>query len=202
MHHLRNTLLILILLSVLSGGAYIFVLTQRKEAPAEQVAGAPVVPQAEAKEEQRSVTSIDGAKILTMKSVTNPNNEITYSFYTSSSTEPFYVTTLNPNLYTMAIPDNSWSPGEKYIFLEKNGGGVKTDLVFKADGSVFASGQQYLDVAQLFKNKYTDYNFAGGTGWADPALLIVESTKPDGSVGPSFWFELPSGSFIQLANHQ
>lgn len=205
MSRVRNVLLVLILLAVVSGGTYVFLTFKGK--PSAKLASTTVeeavqIPQqAQAKEEERRVTSIDGTKALTMKTITE-GDMTTYSFYASESAAPFYKQTLNTNSYTLGIPDNAWSPGEKYVFLEKNGGGEKTDLVFKTDGTAFASGAGYLDAGEMFKAKGTEYSFAGATGWADGSLLIVETTKVDGSTGPSYWFELPNGNYIQLSRHQ
>lgn len=205
MSRIRNVLLVLILLAVVSGGTYVFLTYKGK--PSSKLASTTVeqtvqIPQkAEAKEEERRVTSLDGTKALTMKTLAE-GSTVTYSFYASDSATPFYKQTLDTNSYTLGIPDNAWSPGEKYVFLEKNGGGVKTDLVFKTDGTAFANGAGYLDAGEIFQAKGTGFNFAGATGWADASLLIVETTKVDGSTGPSYWFELPNGNYIQLSRHQ
>lgn len=203
MHHLRNTLLVLTLFAAISGGSYVFIKTQPKNSKLSSVGSTASLSQtaAQEKETERKVTSSDGLKTLTMKITTN-DNQNTYAFYVSGQTEPFYTQTFATNSYSMGLSDNAWSPGERYIFLERNGGGEKTDLVFKADGTVFASGRKYLDAGQLFKDRVTDYTFAGSTGWADSSLLIVETTKADGSPGPSFWMELPGGNYIQLSSHQ
>lgn len=205
MHHaVRNVFIGVILLALVVTGVYSFSLYRQTPSTVASVSKTQMaklpIQDAQAQEKVRVVSSIDGSKVLTMK--TNPaGNDTTYTFFATSSAQPFFTETL-PQNYSLGVPDNAWAPGEKYIFLEKNGGGVKTDLVFHPDGSPFANGEPYLDVRQMFTEKNLPYNFAGATGWADGGLLIVETTNSDGTTGPSFWFELPLGSFIHLAQHQ
>ncbi len=132
--------------------------------------------------------------------VTSQGANTVYEFTNGDGTK--LLTKTLDNVSSMNIPDNAWAPGEKYIFIEQIDNNVKNDLILTASGKGFPSGDQVLDVGALFKLKNISYSFDGGTGWADPSLLIVETKKPDGTIGPSFWFELPEGSFIQLATHQ
>ncbi len=203
MSQLRNTLLVLILLASISGVAYVFLQTKGHDNKPNVISASPQLPQtiAQAKEKVRKVTSSDGAQTLTMK-IDMKDKTTTYSFYINDALQPFYTETYIGDSYSLGVPDNTWSPGEKYVFLERNGGGAKTDIVFKTDGTAFSNGEKFLDAGQLFKNRGTNYTFAGGTGWASSTLLIVESTKADGSRGPSFWFELPAGNYIQLSSYQ
>lgn len=203
MHHLRNTLLVLILLAVVSGGTYVFILSQdvnNKSTTSKIASSAPQLPQREvlAKEEERSVTSIDATETLTMKMSTKEKT-VTYSFTVNKSDQPLFTQTFEGENYSLGLPDNSWSPNEKYIFIEKNGDGVRNALVFKVDGAPFPNGEKFLDVYSLFLQRNLPYTFVGATGWADYSLLMIETVKADGSRGPKFWFEVPNGAFIQLA---
>ena len=52
---------------------------------------------------------------------------------------------------------------------------------------------------ELFAQKYADYKITDVTGWAAPTLLVVNTDKLDGTVGPSFWFDVASLSFTRLS---
>ncbi|HMS22700.1 MAG TPA: hypothetical protein PKA38_02940 [Candidatus Levybacteria bacterium] len=200
MHHLRNILLVLVLLTALTGCGFVFFSTNlREQKKLNTTIISPQIPQgiAEAKEEVRSVTSSDGLKKLTL-SVKSGEGLSTYSVLSDSETTPFYTETLSQNT-SLGLPDNAFSPGEKYLFLEKNGGGVKNALVFATDKSLFENNTQFLDVYSLYASKNLPNKFAGATGWADRTLLIIETTKEDGTKGSKYWFDVPSQSFIQLA---
>lgn len=192
-------------MALITSGAYVLyhyksegVKTTQVSSPLAQV---PVQQVAEAQEKDRVVTSSDGIKSLTMKITHGENNSTTYTFHLQDGTSIFTKTVGAGE--SMDIPDNAWAPGENYIFLEQTASnGAKDYLALKATGEAFPDGQQALDVGVGFAAKYAGYKFNGATGWADPGLLIVESTNPDGSTGPSFWYELPGGSFIQLSGHQ
>lgn len=199
MHHiLRNTLLALIIATVVTSGGYFLFLSKggsNEKAPA--VASLPKQEVAEAQEKDRVVTSLDGSKSLTLKLYHNSDNSTTYSFVNTEG-QQIYAKTLAAGS-EMDIPDNSWAPQEKYLFVEENGGGLKDVLVLQSTGEPFGDGQTALNVGELFKAKEIPYTFNGATGWADTYLLIIETLKADGSKGPSYWFDVSTRSFIQLA---
>lgn len=200
MYHLRNILLVLVLLTALTGAGFVFFSANfREQKKPNTTLISPQIPQsiAEAKESIRKVTSSDGLKEITLR-VKQENEASTYLVFNGSETMPFYTETLPQNT-SLGLPDNAFSPGEQYLFLEKNGGGVKNALVFMADKSLFENGNQFLDVYSLYNTKNLPNNFAGATGWADRTLLIIETTKEDGTKGSKYWFDVPSKSFIQLA---
>ncbi|MBP9815550.1 MAG: hypothetical protein KBC63_04515 [Candidatus Levybacteria bacterium] len=200
MHHLRNVLLILVLLTALTGAGFVFFSTNfNEQKKLDNTLGSTQIPQgiAEAKEEVRIITSSDGLKKLTL-SAKSEGESSNYSVFNGSETVPFYSEIL-PQSISLGLPDNSFSPGEQYLFLEKNGEGIKNTLVFMTDKSLFQNGSQFLDVYSLYNNKNLPNKFAGATGWADRTLLIIETTKEDGTKGAKYWFDVPSQSFIQLA---
>lgn len=100
---------------------------------------------------------------------------------------------------SMLLSPNSWSPNNKYVFLqEKEGESIKT-FVFKASGEPFTNGLQYLDVRALFEEHKTKYTLKDATGWDAPELLHVTTMLDANTKGPSYWFEIPSKAFLQLA---
>lgn len=149
-----------------------------------------------------SQISPDGTKKVIMKVTQNPDNTKTYDFSVSDengANEQYSFTKTLDSSRSMAIPFNAWSPDNKYFFTEQNTGGNKNAFVFKATGAPFADAETYLDATDLFKQKNTGNNFSEATGWASESLIIINTTKPDSTKGPSYWFEVPSKAIIQLS---
>jgi hypothetical protein len=105
-----------------------------------------------------------------------------------------------PTGASMGLPYNSWDPTDTYLFLEEHNSGAVDYLVLKADGTPFADGNQYIDVGAVWVNKNVGYTIRTATGWASGTLLIIYTSKDDGSKGPAFWFEIPSTAILQLAS--
>lgn len=146
-------------------------------------------------EQPREVHSIDGVLKLTMEKTSNKNNT-TYDFFVSdvsgANRKLIFSQTVS-NGTTMDIPDNSWSPDKRYLFVVQNENGISNALVLKASGETFADGSMYEDITSLFLDKKINYTLDTVTGWDAPGLLHVTTN------GPSFWFEVSSKAFIQLA---
>lgn len=149
----------------------------------------------------QSQTSPDGAKNLTMTIHSNQDGSKIYAFTVSGNTnnqQLIYTTTL-PATENMSIPFNTWSPQNNYFFLQQNTKDSSTALVFKANGQPFPNGENYYNVSTVFGAKNTGNTYQETTGWASETLLIINTTRPDGSKGLSYWFEIPSKAIIQLA---
>jgi len=143
---------------------------------------------------QGEVHSPDGSMNLVMKKVVT-GESAAYSFYvTGNSAQNLLIFSKTITNGEMSIPGNSWSPDNKYLFIKGKEGTVSNYLVFKANGENFADGNKYVDVAALYAQKKMDSVLTDVTGWDAPGLLHVFTT------GPSFWFELGSNAFLQLAN--
>lgn len=144
--------------------------------------------------------SPDGAKKLVMKTTHNANGTLTYEFTTVDTTtnnqQPLYTATLTGS-ESISIPFNTWSPDNKYVFIQKDGNRA---LVFKASGGQIVTDQMYLDVLDTFTTKGIKDTPAETTGWASPTLLIVNTTTTDNTKGSSYWFEVPTQAIIQLAS--
>lgn len=156
----------------------------------------PVVPQEAVQLQQTSeVGSIEGTMKLVMAKKENNDKTVLYSFAISDQsrkTTPIFSKTVGTG-ETFALPQNSWSPNSKYVFLEDRLGSMVDYLVFKTNGEPFTDGQKYLNATSLFNQKVKNYNLKSITGWDDPVLMHVLTFK-----GPPFWFDLTTQSFIQL----
>lgn len=147
-----------------------------------------------------SQLSPDGTKQLTMMVTTNKDLSKTYTFATSdadgSNRQTIYTSTSITD--SIGVPFNTWSPDNKYVFLERHTATGSEALIMKTNGQPITEGEKYFNVAALFTAKNTGNAYQETTGWASETLLIVNSTKQDGSRGPSYWFEVPSKAIIQL----
>jgi hypothetical protein len=149
-----------------------------------------------------SQISPDGTKKVIMKITENPDNTKTYDFSVSDengANEQFIFAKTLSSSNNMVIPFNTWSPDDKYFFIEQNAGGNKSVFVFKATGALFTDTETYLDAADSFIQKNTGNNFDEATGWASETLVIINTKKSDNTKGPSYWFEVPSKAIIQLS---
>lgn len=101
----------------------------------------------------------------------------------------------------LELPFNAWSPDNKYVFIVKKSSAGKSYLVFKASGEAFSDSAPFIDVSTIFAEKQPTLILKDVTGWDSETLLHVFTNSQDGSNGPSFWFEVPSGALIQLGSH-
>lgn len=144
--------------------------------------------------------SPDGIKTLTMKKQ-QVKNLIKYSFFVSDKSnteEQFIFGKEEYSSQSLSIPYNSWSPDNIYVFLKESTPTVNNYYVLFTSGKSFSDNSQYVNIQDLFTQKVPHYTLEDVTGWAAPNLLIVNTKTDQGKQGPSFWFELPSQSFIQL----
>lgn len=146
--------------------------------------------------------SPDGSKKVLMKVTQNNDNMTTYDFSAMDGNDAnkhhIFTKTLD-SLKSMTLPYNTWSPDNKYFFIQENTESGKSVLAFNASGEAFSDTEEYFDVTDLFRKKETGNNFAEATGWASESLIIINTTKEDGTKGPSYWFEIPSRAIIQLS---
>jgi hypothetical protein len=154
------------------------------------------------KTETFSQVSPDGTNTLTMTVTTNQDLTKTYVFTTfkgTNTTQKLIYNTTLPSVESMVIPFNTWSPDNAYVFLQHNSLGSNEVIVMKADGQPLSEGEQYYNVKTLFTARNTGDSYRETTGWASETLLIINTTLPGGSKGPSYWFEVPSKAIIQLS---
>lgn len=150
--------------------------------------------------ETASQISPDGSKNLVMKVTPGSEKTKTFEFTTTDSSggsaKVIYTAGVGES-EKFSLPFNTWSPDDKYVFILKNGNGA---LVFKADGKPVGKDQTYFDIPAVFSKKVKENVYKETTGWASNTLLIVNSVKPDGSKGLSYWFEVPSQAIVQLSS--
>jgi hypothetical protein len=149
-----------------------------------------------------SQISPDGKEKVIMKVTENNDGTKTYAFSTANQegdNEKHIFSKTSDLQIDMTIPFNTWSPDNKYFFIQENSENGKSIFVFSATGTQFANGEIYLDATDLFAKANTGNNFNQATGWASESLIIINTTKENNAEGPSYWFEVPSKAIIQLS---
>ena len=156
----------------------------------------------ESQENIYSQISPDGTKEVVARVVQNQDHTKTFSFYTkdtAQSAEKLIFSKAISDTASMKIPYNTWSSNNQYFFIQENAVSGKSIFAFQASGKQFSDTENYFDVTEIFKNKETGNNFTEATGWASESLIIINTTKNDGTKGPSYWFEVPSKAILLLA---
>jgi len=148
-----------------------------------------------------TVGSPDGKFSLNMKQEKG-KDATTYTFLmtdeTSGVQKEIYSQTVLTGT-TLSIPTNTFSSDDKYIFLKETSLTATGYFVLASSGVPITKDIQTLDISGLFTTKYQNYVISDVTGWAGPTLVVINTNKNDGSLGPSFWFDVASRSFIQLS---
>lgn len=142
-----------------------------------------------------TVLAPNGKMTLTMNEK-KEGSSVSYTFTVSdneSGEKKEILTKTLPEGASLEIPDNTFSPDNKYLFLkEKTAVSVNYYVVSTVDTKVF-------NVSDLFKEKLAaNFVITDVTGWGGMTLLIVNTDKVEGGIGPTFWFE-PPASFIRLS---
>jgi hypothetical protein len=145
--------------------------------------------------------SPDGKFTLTMKEQKHASGT-TYTFTTSElntkTDKEIFSTTIEPPK-RISIPFNTWSSDDAYIFLKETNATDSAYFVLTADGNPLKPNIQTVNITEAFYKRYTDYQITDITGWAGPTLIVLNTDKKTGGTGPSFWFDVPSQSFIKLS---
>lgn len=100
----------------------------------------------------------------------------------------------------ISIPFNTWSPDNKYFFLNAVGEKGNEYLVMRATGMPVSSDTEFYMISDLFSQNYPDFVITSVTGWASPTLLIVNASSQK-EPKMSFWFDVQSHKFIRLSNY-
>lgn len=149
------------------------------------------------------VHSPDGTMKVVMKKTSKTQTSATFTFTVSevsgTNEKIIFGKTLGEN-QAMQIPDNSWSPDNKYLFLKEDDNRKLSFFVLRASGESFADGKEYIDVVPQFEDKKNGFKLIDITGWDSDNLLHVFTAKEDGAQGPSFWFDVDSRSFYILGS--
>lgn len=151
------------------------------------------VPVVESKNSE--IISPDGKMTLSVN-MRKINSENIYTFTIGDN--QIYSNTLPPGL-SMAIPFNTFSPDNKYFFLEETSLDKANYLVFTTNGKPFSGGDKSLEISSPFYQKYPNFKITDVTGWASPTLIVINTDKENGEQGPSFWFDVSTRSFYRLS---
>ncbi len=144
-----------------------------------------------------SVNSPDGKMTLNMDTKRGSDGSVTWTFSVAGNQ---IFTEILPGDASFTIPFNTFSPDNKYIFLQKKISGAVTYPVLSTSGSSISKDGQGLEIVSLFSEKFPDYKVTDVTGWGGINLIVFNTDKTAGGTGPSFWFEVPTKSFIRLSN--
>lgn len=146
--------------------------------------------------------SPDGTKMLYMKITKNQDLSKKYELMTGKTDETslslIYTITLADG--TMDIPFNSWSPDNKYFFVNLTTSEQKNQsLIFKENGANFDENNS-LNAYSIFSAREKEKKFDHATGWAGYSLLLVNSKNVFDQISSPFWLEVPSGNLIALSS--
>lgn len=152
--------------------------------------------------QKTEVHSPDGTVKVILTSQKQDNETTTYTVMAAKITgenQKYIFNKTGDKETSIVLSQNAWSPDNKYLFVLEKKRDVITALVFKASGDVFANNDAYLDVAPLFMTKNKTLEIANITGWASESLLYVQTKTESLTKGPTFWFDIDSKNFLQLA---
>lgn len=156
-------------------------------------AAAPPLTTAPKQMEKTSIMdSPDGNMSLTLTSNT---------LFITSKSDGLQKQIFKKNSFDPEIPYNTWSPDNVYVFLKEKTNTTSDFLVFQSSGGLFSNNLPYLSIQELFVKNIQNYFIEDVTGWAAPNLLIVNTKTNDSDQRISFWFDVPSQSFIQLGTY-
>lgn len=193
-HHYKLLILIFVIIAIAS---VFFVKFSKVPENSDSTAFEPTpapVPVAEAMEPTFSnVDSPDGKLILTMKKENTQSGDY-LTFYTTDLAgiqKTIFAKTASIGA-TLSIPANTFSPDNKYVFLKEVFGGVANYFI--------PIPSEIIDISSMFTAKYPDYVVTDMTGWGGINLIVINTDKVSGGIGPSFWFDVPSRSFIKLSS--
>jgi hypothetical protein len=174
----------------------VFVLRPKIQTPTSNASPTPTplaIPVALAAQPE-SVTSSDGKMTIDAMKLTDDKGSTAYTFLVtdkdSGIQKGVFTKTEAPGA-TLSIPANTFSPDDKYVFLKETSTTSTDFFVITSSGT--------LDISGPFAAKYQNYVITDVTGWAAPTLVVINTNKVDGTLGPSFWFDVSSKSFIQLS---
>lgn len=100
---------------------------------------------------------------------------------------------------SITVPYNTFSPDNKYVFLQKTEANATSYFVLRTDGTPMEKDGQILDFLNLFNEKYPDFKVTDVTGWGGMGLIVMNTNKQNGEKGPSFWYDVSGKTFIQLS---
>ena len=132
---------------------------------------------------------LDNGNLTQTFSMTNEADKTTAVIYTKESAKENVIT----------VPYNSFSPDDKYIFLEYPSGGKLIHIVLRTDGLDIKTDNKFVEIESSFSQKNPDYKITEVTGWGGINLIVFNTNNKDGELGPSWWYDVTSFSFILLS---
>lgn len=144
---------------------------------------------------ESNIVSPDGKSVLTVKERKDGTNTI----WTVAIDNTLVFSESLPENMSVTIPFNTFSPDNKFIFLNESSNGNESYIILASNGKPIHQNGENLEITKYFYAKYPNYKITDVTGWASPSLLVVNTDKVAGGIGPSFWFDVSSKSFIQLS---
>lgn len=195
--------LLVVLSLVIIGAAGVFALRSPRTSAPDLPIQAAVFPTPEPT--PPSVTSIvapNGEMILKVREETIEGEvRKTFSiFVEESGLQRVIYSEFPPEGSSLDVPYNTFSPDNRYFFLEESGPEGTSYLVFSTAGEDLTQDSENLEVGSLFRERFEDYIVTDITGWGGENLLVVNTDTVNGTEGPSFWFEVPTHAFIRLSN--
>lgn len=148
---------------------------------------------------ESDVHSPDGTMKVIMRKENKSGSLTSYSFFTaeiSGQNEKLIFTKTLSKENAMTIPPNSFSPDNKYVFLEESGETFVNALVFKVSGEQFSENEQYRNINLLLGENKPEYFLKNVTGWASPTLVQIYIGKDISSRPSSFWFAPETKAFM------
>ena len=203
--HYKILLTILITFGLFLAAGLVFggSLKLKKEIPIKTNLSYDVKAEIPLKDEKVDFISPDGKAILTVKRGREVNGIITQTFYISTEKDEnpvkFFEKESSPESL-ISVPDNTFSPDNKYIFLKYDELGTIRYIVLRTDGEDIKKDGKTVEIVGLFNEKYQDFVITDVTGWGSYSLIVVNTDTLDGKTGPSWWFDLSNFSFIRLSS--
>ena len=151
-------------------------------------------------EKYSEAISPDGKNKITMQTETSELG-VKYSIYLANAKSEetlVYVATV-PSTDTLSLPFNAFSPENKFIFIKHTSEDSVKYLSIPITKSFEVESSNAANVSELFSAAHPEYAITDVTGWGGISLLIVNTDKVGGGVGPSFWYEAPTGRFYKLS---
>lgn len=143
--------------------------------------------------------SIEGKMKIIMRTTPRDDGLVGYSFFVFDGEKEYGIFSKDAKKHAFVVPSNSWSPDGSFVFLIDTTSQPEQILVFKASGEAFTDGKTYLDVTELFASNNLQHILDTATGWDSRGLLHIKTKNQDDTKGASYWFDVDSRSFIQLA---
>src|SRR3989344_6984252 len=119
------------------------------------------------KEEEADIIPPDGKYTLTVKKGMELNGLVPQSFYISSEKDssPIKIFEKNSKPENMiSVPENTFSPDNKYIFLKYDEQGKSRYLVLRTNGEEIRNGVPTVEFEGLFSEKYPEFVITDVTG--------------------------------------